>query len=203
MFNDWLNLNLFGWISINQCDSIRLQVKLIQFDSLSASLFWKWHRPISAPLIWWYTIQIEKFTNQVNNNGNGCGALSILLFFFICKSNCKLSHNDSSVYVETNGCNIKINEDITMNPNYDTEYGVQAHSLTMKKKWLICESDWLTGDGSKDKEIEKQWKRRNKNDDCGGRVMMITADNECVYHKLFICLASSLCSIVRESLLQN
>lgn len=52
-----------------------------------------------------------------------------IFFFFICKSNCKLSHNDSSVYVETNGCNIKINEDITMNPNYDTEYGVQAHSL--------------------------------------------------------------------------
>lgn len=76
-----------------------------------------------------------------------------------------------------------------------------VHLLTMKKKWLICESSWLTDwlAGSKDKEIEKRWKRRNENDDCGGRVMMITADNECVYHKLFICLASSLCSIVRES----
>lgn len=103
-----------------------------------------------------------------NNNENGCGTFFILSFsfFFICKSNCKLSHNDSSVYVETNGSNIKINEDITMSPNYDTEYGVQAHSLTTKKKWLICETGWL------DRWMDQKTKK-SRNSEWGEIKMMI------------------------------
>lgn len=50
---------------------------------------------------------------------NGCGICSFFLsFWFICKSNCKLSHNGFKCLMETNG-SIKINEDITMNSNFD------------------------------------------------------------------------------------